>query len=151
MTGVAEPRYRERLTTPWWWYLGALGVGILLGAEIGIVLPGGWVLVPFFVVTLLGAAVVYRLGSGTVQVVGQELTAGDRQLDLSRVDRLVPLSVTELRRVVGRHADPAAYTFIRSWVGPGLQLIMRDPSDTTPYWVVSTRHPDRLIAVLTAV
>ncbi len=90
------------------------------------------------------------MSSGRVQVVGAQLVAGDRQLDLALVDVAINLSATELRRLVGRHADPSAHTFIRSWVGPGVQLLVHDQPDGAPYWVVSTRHPDRLLAVLAA-
>ncbi|MDQ1721767.1 MAG: hypothetical protein QOI26_1501, partial [Pseudonocardiales bacterium] len=75
---------------------------------------------------------------------------------------------TELRRLVGRHSDPLAFTYIRSWIGPGVQLVLRrrdraassevagqaDPDALPaerypePYWVVSSRHPDRLLAAL---
>jgi hypothetical protein len=33
-------------------------------------------------------------------------------------------------------------------VGPVVRIEVLDPDDPTPYWVVSTRHPERLIAAL---
>ena len=41
-----------------------------------------------------------------------------------------------------------AFVAIRPWIGPGVQIILDDPDDPTPYWVVSTRHPRRLMAAM---
>jgi len=50
--------------------------------------------------------------------------------------------------VVGREGDPAAYLQIRPWIGPGVQLWLDDPDDPTPYWLVSCRRPERVLAAL---
>jgi hypothetical protein len=39
---------------------------------------------------------------------------------------------------------------IRPWIGPGVQVWVDDADDPTPYWVVSSRHPDRLVRALRA-
>ena len=36
----------------------------------------------------------------------------------------------------------------RAWVGPMVLLVLDDPDDPTPYWLVSSRHPDRVLAAL---
>lgn len=170
--------YRERLRTPWWWYPAAAVVGVLLGAEFAFVIAAWLTWLPIVLSVLVAFLVVWRLSSATVTVRGTELTAGDRTLDLHRISQAIDLSASELRRVVGRHGDPLAYNFIRSWVGPGVQLILRgepdltetadaevaagpvepDPDELTdlrgrrpePYWLVSTRHPNQLIAAIQA-
>jgi hypothetical protein len=117
---------------------------------------------------------VWRFSSGSVSVDGATLRAGARTLPVADIDQAIDLSAPDLRRLVGRHADPLAFTYIRSWVGPGVQLVLRpasrevpplqpadpEPADgdvdgdgarfPEPYWVVSTRHPDRLLAALQA-
>ena len=50
--------------------------------------------------------------------------------------------------VLGRQLDPAAYVVHRAWIGPMVLLVLDDPDDPTPYWLVSTRHPDRVLAAL---
>ena len=42
---------------------------------------------------------------------------------------------------LGRQLDPAAYVVHRAWVGPMVLLVLDDPDDPTPYWLVSCRHP----------
>ena len=152
--------YRERLRAPWWWYpIGAL-VGVLLGAEFIFVIPDSLAWLPI-VLSILGAcAIVWRMSAATIAVVGAEIVVGDRRLPAAEVDEAYSLSYTELRRVVGRHGDPTAFNFVRSWVGPGVQLILTPPPPPDPdadwapppepYWLVSTRHPERFLAAIDA-
>ncbi|MEO7260592.1 MAG: DUF3093 domain-containing protein [Jatrophihabitantaceae bacterium] len=149
--------YFERLRTPWWWYLGAVGVSMLLGMEFAVAVPGWIAWAPFAVLLPATLLVVWRLSSGSVAVDGATLRAGERSLQLAEVEQVIDLSATELRRLVGRHSDPLAFTYVRSWIGPGVQLVLRPPADPQPtegypepYWVVSTRHPDRLLAAVQA-
>ncbi len=41
-----------------------------------------------------------------------------------------------------------AFVSIRPWIGPGVQLLLDDADDPTPYWVISSRHPERVVKVL---
>jgi hypothetical protein len=172
--GADSASYAERLRTPVWWYPAGAVVGVLLGAEFIFVIPAwlGWL--PVVLSVLLAVLVVWRLSSATVRVRVGELLVGDRSLPVTRIAAAIDLSPTELRRLVGRHGDPLAYNFIRSWVGPGVQFVLADdpvpdadpgddpdhepasgPDDEParlpePYWLISTRHPDRLIAAVQA-
>lgn len=152
--------YRERLRAPVWWYPVGAVVGVLLGAEFIFVIPDSLAWLPI-VLSILGAcAIVWRMSAATIAVVGAEIVVGDRRIAASAVDEAYALSYTELRRVVGRHGDPTAFNFIRSWVGPGVQLILHpapppDPEaewtmPPEPYWLISTRHPDRFLAAISA-
>lgn len=151
-----QPAYRERLYTPWWWYIAALAVAVLLGSEVAVAIPTpwSWIVIGLLVVVSVGA--VWRFSSGIVTVTGTSLTVADATLPLADIRRAIRLSPNELRKLVGRHSDPAAQVFVRSWIGPGLQLVLHDAhgaadsADRVPYWVVSTRHPDRLLAALGA-
>jgi hypothetical protein len=148
-------RYVERLRTPWWFYLAAIAVALLLGAEFALAVSGWITWVPLLILLPCLLAVVWRMSSGRLMVTDTAMFAGDRRLELSHVERAIGLSPTELRRLVGRHGDPTSFVFIRSWIGPGVQLVVDpevsgDSDDTVPYWVVSTRHPERLLAALSA-
>ncbi len=120
------PDYQERLRTPWWWYPAGLVVGALLGAEFAFIVPIWLTWLPVTLSLLLAVLVVWRLSSASVQVRGDQVVAGDRTLPIAEIAEAIDLSGTELRRVVGRHGDPLAYNFIRSWVGPGVQLVLVD-------------------------
>jgi hypothetical protein len=141
-------QYRERLRTPWWWYPVALFIASLLAAEFHI---AGYRLtdwIPFGTLLPLSVAIVWWVGHSTLEISDGELRIRGAHLPLSYVSGSVGLDAATLRRVVGREGDPAAFVAIRPWIGPGVQLWLDDPQDPTPYWVVSTRHPERLVELL---
>lgn len=142
-TAARRPDYVERLRTPLWWYPAGLVVGALLGAEFAFIVPLWLTWLPITISLLAAVLVVWRLSSATIRVTGTELVAGDRTLPLSDITQAIQLTDTELRRVVGRHGDPLAYNFIRSWVGPGVQLVLLAPTNPLePAGADATEQPD---------
>lgn len=143
-------QYRERLRTPWWWYPVALFVASLLAAEFHI---AGYRLtdwIPFGTLLPLSVAIVWWFGHNKLEISAGELRVRGAHLPLSYISGSVGLDSATVRRVVGREGDPAAFVAIRPWIGPGVQLWLDDPQDPTPYWVISTRHPERLVELLHA-
>ena len=140
--------YREVLHTPWWWYLVAVGVAGLLAAEFHISgLPlTDWI--PFGVLIPASIAIVWWLGHSRLEVTGGELHIRGAHLPLRYVSGVIALDARTLRRVVGREGDPAAFVSIRPWIGPGVQLWLDDDDDPAPYWIVSSRHPDRVVTAV---
>jgi hypothetical protein len=148
--GAATRNYREELRTPWWWYLVAVGVASLLAAEFHIagLRITDWV--PFGTLIPLAIAIVWWLGHSALEISDGEVRIRGAHLPLEFVSGCVALDAATLRRVVGREGDPAAFVSIRPWIGPGVQLWLDDPDDPAPYWVVSSRHPDRVVELLRA-
>ncbi len=146
--GAVRVVYRERLSAPAWWYPLAVVVAVVLGAEFHVagVRLLDWV--PYVVLVPLALGMVWWIGHQRLEVVDGELRVRDARLPLAVVNGVVGLDATTLRRVLGREGDPAAYLATRPWIGPGVQMWLDDPQDPTPYWVVSTRRPERLVAVL---
>jgi hypothetical protein len=142
--------YVEPLRTPWWWYLVALFVASLLAGEFhvaGLRLTD-WI--PFGTLLPLAAVIVWWMGHSRLEISGGELRIRGAHVPLELVSGVVALDERTLRRVVGREGDPAAFVSIRPWIGPGVQLWLDDPDDPTPYWIVSTRHPDRVVSLIRA-
>jgi hypothetical protein len=48
---------------------------------------------------------------------------------------------------LGPQADPGAHVVFRGWVGESVLVTPLDRS-VTPYWLVSTRRPDELLAAI---
>ena len=46
--------------------------------------------------------------------------------------------------------DARAWLLLRGWIPGVVRVELDDPSDPTPYWLVSPRHPDALAAALDA-
>ncbi len=146
-TGTA---YRERLYVTWYWWLLPLVAAGLLAAEVHLGYPGVRAWLPYVLLLPLTALLIWRSGRAGVRVQDGELWVGDAHLPLRFVGETQIVSAKDKRRVLGPHLDPAAYVLHRGWIGPVVRLRLTDPDDPTPYWVVSTRHPDRLVEALRA-
>ncbi|MBX9641387.1 MAG: DUF3093 domain-containing protein [Mycobacteriaceae bacterium] len=145
-------RYRERLWVPWWWWpLGfALAGVIAFEVNLGIRVLPNWL--PFAVLFAVATGVLLWLGRVEVRVTaadaGIELWAGDAHLPVTVVSRSAEIARTAKSAALGRQLDPAAYVLHRAWVGPMVLLVLDDPDDPTPYWLVSCRHPERVLSAL---
>jgi hypothetical protein len=144
-------RYSEKLRTPWWWYPIAAGIACLLAAEFHISGLGLTDWIPFGTLVPLSLLLVWSLGRNRLEIADGELRVRGAHLPLRYVSGAVALDERTLRLVVGREGDPAAFVSIRPWLGPGVQVWVDDEDDPTPYWVVSTRHPEQLVAVLRSI
>jgi hypothetical protein len=148
-------RYRERLTVPWWWWLPGLGLAALIAVEVnqGVKALPDWV--PFAVLLPVAAAAVVWLGRIDVRVVGNdrgetELWVGAAHLPVGVISRSAEVPRSAKSAALGRQLDPAAYVVHRAWVGPMVLLVLDDADDPTPYWLVSCRRPDQVLAALRA-
>jgi len=86
-----------------------------------------------------------RAGDGSG---GGELRVDDARLPVRFIRAVVPLDVAGRRELLGVSADPLAFVVQRPWIGGAVQVVLDDPADPTPYWLISTRDPDRLAAAL---
>jgi len=145
-----DPRlaHSERLTVPWLWWPVALGLAALLAAQVGLGAPGAVTWLPY-VVLLPGTAVgLWWAGRIKVRVVGDELHVDDARLPVGVIADVIPLDAEGRRHLLGPGSDPLAFVIQRPWVRGCVQILLDDPADPTPYWLVSTRHPERLTAAL---
>jgi len=132
--------------------------------------PGGWTLVGALVVMLaivlvpLGtAATVLGLLTATgvavaavvlltprVEVRDGELLAGAAHVALALLGEARVLTGEELRHELGPGLDARAHLCLRGWIGSAVRVELVDPQDPTPYWVVSTRRAQELVAAVAA-
>jgi hypothetical protein len=144
------PRFDERLSVPLWWYLPAVGVAVLLGAEVHMGYPGvrSWIGYAITIPLFLGAMV--WLGHVRVRVVDGELRAGEARLPLRFVGHVDVVPRERKQAALGPELDPTAFLLHRAWIGPVVRIEVTDPDGDAPYWIVSSRDPDGLVAALRA-
>ena len=149
-------RYRERLWVPWWWWPLGFALAGLVAFEVnmanfGTAAPPHWL--PFVTLFIVAAATLLWLGRVEIQVIagsgdGVELWAGQAHLPTTVITRSAEIPRSAKSAALGRQLDPAAYVLHRAWVGPMVLVVLDDPDDPTPYWLVSCRHPERVLSAL---
>ena len=149
-TTAASPAYAERLGVPWWsWPPSLLGAAVV-AAEITIVFAALPVWVPFAVVLPLTALLLVWLSRIRVAVTAAEFLVDDAKLPVAVISGVVALDADGKREVLGVGSHPLAFVVQRPWIGGAVQVLLDDPADPTPFWVVSTRHPVELATALLA-
>ena len=149
-------RYRERLWVPWWWWPLGLALATLVAFEVnlGVAALPHWL--PYATLFTVAAATLLWLGRVEIQVTagseagadGVELWAGQAHLPVTVIARTAEIPSSAKSAALGRQLDPAAYVLHRAWIGPMVLLVLDDPDDPTPYWLVSCRHPERVLSAL---
>ena len=140
--------YRERLLVPVSYWLLAVPSIAFLGAEAWFIAGGIVPPLTLAALSLIAAIFLINWGSATIEVTGGVLRAGRDTLPLSEAGEIVALDEKQAALLRGPRADPAAHLFLRPYVKQGVYIAIADPSDGVPYWLVSTRHPDRLAAAM---
>jgi hypothetical protein len=107
---------------------------------------------PFVVLFVVAAGALLWLGRIEIRVTategGVELWAGEAHLPVTVIARSADIPRSAKSAALGRQLDPAAYVVHRGWVGPMVLLVLDDADDPTPYWLVSCRHPQRVLSAL---
>lgn len=142
--------YRERLAVPvlWWVLLAGLAASAWLvydyayGPSVSLPVLAG--------VLVLGGAGLVAYGRMLIAVDGDSVTAGRARLPLSALGPAEAITGDAARTARGPGLDPRAYLAIRGYVPGVVRIGVDDDADPTPYWLVSTRRPERLVAVLEA-
>ena len=142
--------YDERLGLPLrWWALATMFLGSVLIAFLVATPP--WVaLVGTGVLVALVVTVLVAYGAARVEVAGGVLRAGRARIPVAHLGVVQPLDPQETRMLAGRGADARAYLLIRPYLRRAVRVDIADPADPAPYWLVATRHPDRLASALAA-
>ena len=146
-------RYQERLTVPWWWFLPAFGLAVIIAYEVNLGIRSLPLWLPYALLLPVAAAVLIWFGRADVRVVSTagadtELWVGAAHLPTSVISRSAEVPRSAKSAALGRQLDPAAYVVHRAWVKPMVLVVLDDPDDPTPYWLISCRRPDRVLAAL---
>jgi hypothetical protein len=140
------PSYRERLWPAPWVFI---ATALVIPASLLVFLPISEIAGVISAAVLYGAIVVILLvTTPVVEVDDQLFRAGRASLPRAVVAGVSASTGSEASAERGVRLDARAWMLLRGWI-PGLVKVrLDDPSDPTPYWLVSTRHPAALAAAL---
>ena len=145
-------RYRERLWVPWWWWPLGFALAAIISLEVNKGVPSIPRWIPYAALFVVAAGALLWLGRIEIQVTrgddGVELWAGDAHLPVTVISRSADIPRSAKSAALGRQLDPAAFIVHRGWVGPLVLVVLDDADDPTPYWLVSSRHPERVLSAL---
>lgn len=153
--------YTERLWIPAWWWIAAFAVAALIGYEFGLALRSvpTWI----FIAVMIPLAALFCLWLSRLEITvshdpetdGDPLSPsgtldikGRAHLPLSAISRTVSVPASARRAAMGRQLDPEAFVTQRTWVKTMVLIVLDDPQDPTPYWLISSRRPEQLMAAL---
>ncbi|MGH3211414.1 MAG: DUF3093 domain-containing protein [Trebonia sp.] len=142
--------YRERLLVPVSYWLLAIPVVAVLGAEAYFFVDG--FIPPLVIVALYAivAAFLVQWNSATIEVTGAVLRAGKDTLALSNASEVIALDERQSTALRGPRADPSAHILLRPYLKRAVYVGLADPGEGAPYWLVATRHPEQLAAAIEA-
>jgi hypothetical protein len=143
-------RYDERLGVPLrWWALGTMFLASVLLA-FAVALPLAVAFIASGALTVLMAGLFLGYGAASVSVADGVFRAGPASIPVSLLGEVTPLDPGTTRLLAGVDADARAFLLLRPYLKRSVKVTLADPTDPTPYWLVSTRHPHRLAAALSA-
>jgi hypothetical protein len=146
--GGGAVSYRERLVVPWWSWPLALAFAAFLAAEVFLGARTALVWVPYAILLPATAWGLLMLGRIVVRVADGELYVDDAHLPLTYVTEVNVLDPEAKRALLGPVASRYAFIVQRPWISGTLRIVIDDPADPTPYWIVSSRRPAKLAAAI---
>ena len=104
-------------------------------------------LLTWIVMTLLILIIAVRMQK-TICIDRHELRIGAAHIELKYLDSVELLTPGQIKLLRTRDADPAAFPALTFWISKGVKITLKDPRDSTPYWLVSSRKSEELTNTL---
>jgi hypothetical protein len=140
------------LWVPWWWWPLGFAPAAIIALEVNQGVPSIPRWLPFVVLFVVAAGALLWLGRVEIRVTagdgGVELWAGEAHLPVTVIARSADIPRSAKSAALGRQLDPAAYVVHRGWFGAMVRAVLGDADGATPYWLVSSRHAERVLSAL---
>jgi hypothetical protein len=133
---------------PWWAWPAGAALAFLMAAEIHLGYGGVRSWLPYVTLIPLTLAGLAWLSRMRIQVRDGELHADDAHIPIALLSGAEVVGPADASEALGRALHPLAFVVRVPWVRPMVRVIVADPQDPTPYWLVSTRRPEALLAAL---
>lgn len=146
---MSEPSsliYHEKLRSPWWLWVTVAAISFALGLALS---PTNAVLCAVLaVVAFIIGAVLLVASAPAIEITETRLSVGRASIERTWLGEVTGYRGEDARYERGRGLNGLAFMCFRGWVDPVVKATITDEQDDTPYWLFSTRHPDRVVAAL---
>ncbi|WP_409338256.1 DUF3093 domain-containing protein [Corynebacterium sp. LK2510] len=131
------------------WLAGA-GLVVLLAAQFALNRNVWWFIVPLIALGAIAGWFLMWLSRTEVVVEkhadgSRWLLVDDASLPAEVVSRSLAVPASARRNALGRQLDPAAFLVSHGWVKEHALIVLDDPEDPTPYWLIASRDPEALL------
>lgn len=143
-------KYQEKHITPWWYILCMVIIVSLLSYEIHLAFHNKmYTSTTMGILLVCGLWTLFSLSQGKIGInTTHTIYAGNAHIDSSYVTKAFIVTPSMKSAALGRQSDPLAYMYHKSWIKSMVLLILDDPRDPTPYWIISSRNPEKFLAAL---
>ncbi len=89
-------------------------------------------------------AYLYSISTLRISVERDSYSVGRATIEKKYLGDIRVLTAEEFRSLRGPGINPGAFHAFRFWIKCGLQVEIKDSRDPTPYWLVSSKSPEKL-------
>jgi len=126
-----------------------VALGLVVPATVLIFLPlNVFVGVVSGCVLWISSVAVLWVFSPVIVVTEEGLRVGTAYLEREFWGQAQAFRGLEARHERGPGAHGLAWLSLRPWIGPVVKIEVSDPEDPTPYWLISSKNPEALLAAL---
>lgn len=146
-TSAPVPSHRERLIIPLGWWLLTLGFAFTLVVAVGAYLNLQFGAAVAVLCLLVIGIAFWSYGHVIVAADATGLRAGSAQIDWPWVADVEVLDAKQVKAAMGPGSLASGWFLTRPYVKGAVKVVLDDPADPHPFWLVSARHPERIEAV----
>lgn len=140
-------RFKEVIRAPLWLVAFVYFLFLSMVLSIWAALGNTPALVTFGVLTIWLIFLFFRTAL-VIHIDESFLYVGQAKIERTYIGSAIALNNAELKLIRTRDADPSAYLAIRFWASKAVKVEVSDNRDTTPYWLISSKNPQRLVEAL---
>ncbi|MBU3752843.1 MAG: DUF3093 domain-containing protein [Candidatus Nanopelagicaceae bacterium] len=139
--------YQEKLRWPWWLTLlmAGLDLSIVIAVWAGL---GNTSALIAAIISSAFTAYLYSISTLRISVEKDLFFVGRATIEKKYLGDIRVLTGDEFRFLLGPGINPEAFHAFRFWIKRGLKVEIKDSRDPTPYWLVSSKRPEKLLEAL---
>jgi len=138
--------YRETMRPAAWLYIAAI---LVIPAIILVLAPINMIFGIILSLVVYGTIVILMVvKSPSIELSETALRVGKATIERSHLGAASAFSGSYAIEQRGTQLDARAWMMFTGWVDGVVRLEIVDPLDPTPYWLISTRNPEKFVAAL---